>query len=51
MDKIDKTNIVLKFKPDDYLKQKIFFNLKKRYPINICAIYDSSKKFIYIFAK
>ena len=48
--KLDSTDIVLKFKPGGIFKGEIFFNRKKRYALDLCAVCDSSKKFTYIFA-
>lgn len=48
--KLDGTNIVLKFKPGGIFKGEIFFNRKKRYALDLCAICDSSKRFTYILA-
>ena len=48
--KLDGTDIVLKFKPGRIFKGEIFFNWKKRYALDLCAVYDSSKRFIYILA-
>jgi predicted DNA-binding protein YlxM (UPF0122 family) len=47
VEKIDDTNIVLHTKSDDKYDEKLFFNRKKRYALNLCAVCDSNKKFIY----
>lgn len=48
--KLDSTDIMLKFKPGEDFKVEIFFNRKKRYALDLCAVCDSSKGFTYILA-
>lgn len=48
--KLDGTDIVLEFKPGGVFKGEIFFNRKKRFALDLCAVCDSSKRFIYILA-
>lgn len=48
---IDRINIVLKFKPSGYFKKNLFFTQKNCYAMDICAICNSSKKFIYVLAR
>ena len=46
--KLDGIDIVLKFKPGGIFKGEIFFNRKKRYALDLYAVCDSTKRFIYI---
>ncbi len=48
--KLDGTDIVLKFKPGEIFKGEIFFNWKKRYVLDLCAVCDFLKRFTYICA-
>lgn len=41
---LDGTDIVLKFKPGGAFRGEIFFNRKKRYALDLCAVCDSSKR-------
>lgn len=45
--KIDETNMVLINKSDDRYEGELFFNRKKRYIMNLCAVCDSNKKYTY----
>lgn len=47
--KLDGTNTLLKFKLEKIFKGEIFFNQKKRYALDLCAVWDSLKRFIYIY--
>lgn len=47
--KIHNTNIILKNKLEVFTIER-FFLLKKKYALNLCALYDFSIWFIYIFA-
>ena len=47
VDKIDGTDIILSTKPGDCYEGELFFNRKKRYAMDLCAVCDVSKKFIY----
>jgi hypothetical protein len=47
VEKVDETNIVLNIKLDENYEDELFFNRKKRYAMNLCAMCDTSKKFIY----
>jgi hypothetical protein len=47
IEKVDETNIVLSTKPNESYEDELFFNRKKRYAMNLCAMCDTSKKFIY----
>lgn len=49
--KVNRTNIVLKFKPNGYFKRELFFTWRKCYVINICTVYEFSKKFTYILMR
>jgi hypothetical protein len=49
IEKVDETNIVLSIKSNESYEDKLFFNRKKRYAMNLCAMYDINKKFIYFF--
>jgi hypothetical protein len=51
MSKMNETDIVLAFKSGDKYDGKLFFNRKKRYVMNLCAICDSNKKFIYFLCE
>ena len=51
MNKIDETNIVLSTKSRKKFDDKLFFNWKKRYVMNLCAVCDSNKRFIFIFCE
>lgn len=48
--KVDGTDIALKHKPGGIYNGEIFFTRKKRYALDLCAICNSSKRFIYILA-
>lgn len=50
MGKVDGTDIVLKNKPGGVDNGKIFFTQKKKYALDLCAVSDSSTRFIYILA-
>lgn len=50
VEKLDSTDIMLKFKPKEIFRREIFFNWKKRYTPDLYVIGDSSKRFIYILA-
>lgn len=46
--KANGTNIVLHYKPKGELLGEHFFNWKKQYAIDLCAICDSDKRIIYM---
>ena len=46
--KADNTDIVLQCKPGGEFNDEAFWNKKKRYALDLCAMCDSSKKFIYM---
>lgn len=48
--KVNGIDIVLKHKPGKVYNKKIFYIRKKRYALNFYVIYNSNKRFIYIFA-
>ena len=48
--KVDGTDIVLKYKPGGVYDGEIFFTRKKKYALDLCAVCDSSTRFIYILA-
>ena len=48
--KPDGTDIVLKNKPGGAYNGEIFFTRKKKYALDLCAVCNSSKRFIYILA-
>ena len=45
--KVDGTDIVLKYKPGGVFHGEHFYTRKKRYSIDLCAVCDSQKRFIY----
>lgn len=45
--KVDSINIVLLYKVGGDLVGKYYYNKKNQYSINLCAICNSNKKFIY----
>lgn len=45
--KIDGTDIVLETKPGGQYEGELFFNGKKRYAMDLCAVCDSNRKFTY----
>ncbi len=45
--KADSTDIVLQYKPDGVFHGEHFYTWKKRYAIDLCAVCDSQKQFIY----
>ncbi len=47
IEKVNETNIVLNIKSNENYKDELFFNQKKRYAMNLCAMCDINKKFIY----
>jgi RNase P protein component len=47
VEKIDETNVMLNFKSEDRYDEELFFNRKKRYALNLSAVCDSNKRFIY----
>ena len=46
--KVDGTDIVFHYKPGGELLGEHYFNRKKRYAIDLCAVCDSNKKIIYM---
>lgn len=48
--KVDGTYIVLQYKPGGVFDGEQFFNRKKRYAVDLCAVCDSSKKFIHMLS-
>lgn len=48
--KIDKTDIVLHYKPSSKYLGETFWNWKKRYALDLCAVCDSSRSFTYMLA-
>jgi hypothetical protein len=44
---MNETNIVLNNKSDDKYDEELFFNRKKRYALNLCAVCDANRRFIY----
>lgn len=48
--KVDDIDIVLQYKPGRIFHRKHFYTQKKRYAINLCAVCDLQKKFIYTLA-
>lgn len=49
--KIDETNIVLAYKFEDDYQREIFFNRKKRYALNLCAICNDRKEITYMLTE
>ena len=45
--KVDGTDIVLHYKPGGKFHGEHFYTRKKRYAIDLCAVYNSNKQFIY----
>ena len=48
--KVDGTDIVLSTKPGGRYDGELFFNRKKRYALDLCAVCDSDKRFIYFLS-
>ena len=48
--KVDGTDIVLHYKPGGKYLGETFWNQKKRYALDLCAVCDSSKSFTYMLA-
>lgn len=48
VEKVDRTDIVLHYKPGGELLGEYFFNRKKRYAIDLYAICDSDKRITYM---
>lgn len=46
--KADGTDIILEYKPGEAFNGENFFSRKKRYAIDLCAVCDISKRFIYM---
>jgi hypothetical protein len=44
---MNEIDIVLFIKSNEKYNDELFFNRKKRYVLNLCAMCDSNKKFIY----
>jgi hypothetical protein len=51
VDKIDETDIVLVYKFEDDYQEEIFFNKKKRYALNLCAVCNDQKEIIYMLTR
>lgn len=49
--KVDGTDIVLLYKPGGDLVGKHYFTRKNKYAIDLCAICNSSNKFIYVITR
>ena len=49
VEKIDDIDIILNQKSSDEYFDEMFWNKKKKYVMNLCAICDFSKKFTYIY--
>lgn len=49
--KVDGIDIVLLYKPGGDLVGKHYFTRKNKYAIDLCAICNSSKKFIYVITR
>ena len=45
--KVDGTDIVLQYKPGGVFHGEHFYTRKKRYSIDLCAVCDSRKRFLY----
>lgn len=45
--KIDGTDIVLHYKPGGIFDGEMFWNWKKRYALDVCAVCNSKKEIIY----
>lgn len=45
--KVDGTDIVLKYKPGGVFDGEMFWNRKKRYALDVCAVCNSKKEIIY----
>ncbi len=49
--KIDETDVVLAYKSEDDYQDEIFFNRKKHYVLNLCAICNDQKKITYMLVE
>ena len=50
VENVDSMDIVLQYKPGGVFHGKHFYTLKKRYSIDVCAVCNLQKRFIYTLA-